>query len=118
MSLKTNIAIKCAGLSRFVLQTLLRRPGAFYPGKIALKIDNQIIEKLKDKFDLGTVLVTGTNGKTSVTGLTADCVRYEGVDVCWNKTGANLASGIAAAMLEYKPKKNTERFGVFEVDEL
>lgn len=81
MDFKSDIAKTTANASRFVLQKILRRPGGFYPGKIALQIDNDLLEKISTQFDLGTVLVTGTNGKTSVTALIADCMRYEGADV-------------------------------------
>lgn len=118
MSIKTKIAISAANASKFVLQKILNRPGAFYPGKIALQIDNNLISKLVEQFDMGTVLITGTNGKTSVTNMMADCMNYQGAEVAWNQTGANLASGIAAAMLDFTPKRRKPKIGVFEIDEL
>ena len=81
MSFKTDIAKTSAKFSRFVLQKILKRPGGFFPGKIALKIDEDILCDLVKDFDAGTVLVTGTNGKTSVTNLIADCMRYDGYEV-------------------------------------
>lgn len=118
MSFKTDIAKAAASFSRFVLQRILRRSGGFFPGKIALDIDKDILIDITKQFDLGTVIVTGTNGKTSVTALIANCLEFEGAQVCTNKTGANLESGVAAAILEYFPKRRHNRFGVFEVDEL
>ena len=81
MSAKSDIAKTTASVSRFVLQKILRRPGGFFPGDIALKIDPELLVELSKQFDSGTVLVTGTNGKTSVTNLIADCMRYEGAEV-------------------------------------
>ncbi len=118
MSFRTNIAKASASASRFVLQKILKRPGGFFPGDIALKIDPELLVELSEEFDAGTVLVTGTNGKTSVTNLIADCMRYDGYEVAWNKTGANLSSGIAAAIMEFKVRRRKKKFGVFEVDEL
>lgn len=118
MSAKSDIAKTTAKFSRFVLQKILRRPGGFFPGDLALKIDPELLVELSFQFDAGTVLVTGTNGKTSVTNLIADCMRYEGAEVAWNKTGANLASGVASAIMEFSPKRRKKKFGVFEVDEL
>lgn len=118
MSLRYNIATFSAKASSFILKKILRRPGGFFPGDIALKVDNNLLSELVQIFDLGTVLVTGTNGKTSVTALVADCMRYEGAEVAWNKTGANLASGVATAIMAFKSKKRKNRFGVFEIDEL
>lgn len=118
MGFKTNMAIKAANLSKFVLQNVMNRPGAFYPGKIALNIDKNLIEELSGQFDMGNVLITGTNGKTSVTNMMADCMNYQGVEVAWNKTGANLASGIVSAMLDFSPKRRKSKVGIFEIDEL
>lgn len=81
MSFKSNIAKKAAVTSRFILQKILRRPGGFFPGKIALKIQPDLLSELSNELDAGNVLVTGTNGKTSVTNLIADCMRYDGYEV-------------------------------------
>ena len=118
MSFKSDIAKNVAGISRFVLQKILKRDGGFFPGKLALKINPDLLTELKEQFDAGTVLVTGTNGKTSVTALIASCMQFEGAQVATNKTGANLSSGIAAAILEFKPRFRKKKFGVFEIDEL
>ena len=118
MSLNSDIAKFAAKTSKFVLTKILRRQGGFFPGKIALKINNDLLVELSEQFDSGTVLVTGTNGKTSVTALTASCMQFQGLQVATNKTGANLASGIATAILDFKPRPRKKKFGVFEIDEL
>lgn len=117
MQIKYNIAKVAALSSRFVLKNIFRRQAGFYPGNLALKIDNDILCKLADEFDAGTVLVTGTNGKTSVTALIASLMNEEGYNVSWNKGGANLESGVVAAILSFK-KQVSSNFGVYEVDEL
>lgn len=118
MLLKTKIAKLAASTSRFVLKNILRRQAGFYPGKIALSIDDKIFDNLVLNFGSNTMLITGTNGKTSVTALMADCLSAERMNVCTNSTGANLASGIASSMLEFKSKNIRRNFGVFEIDEL
>lgn len=118
MSFKQNMAKYSAGASRFALKKVLHRDGGFFPGKIALKIDENLLVDMAKKFDKGTVLVTGTNGKTSTTSLIADCARHSGANVCTNSTGANLSSGLASAMLEFNPARRRNCFGVFEIDEL
>lgn len=118
MSLKNKLAKAAAGASRFILRYILRRPGAFYPGKIALKIDKNILKELAKNFDFGTILVSGTNGKTSVTALLADCLKISKFQVATNNTGANLASGLVSAILDFKPKNHKKKIGVFEIDEL
>ncbi|MDO5329593.1 MAG: MurT ligase domain-containing protein [Coriobacteriia bacterium] len=119
MNFKFEIAKIVASASRFTLKKILRRPGGFYPGKLALQIDKNIISELSDVIDGESVVVTGTNGKTSVTALITACLESERNEVISNRTGANMASGVAAAMLEYKKKnRRAKTYGVFEVDEM
>lgn len=118
MSFRFNIAKGIAGASRFVLKKVLRRPAGFFPGKLALKIDSNLIADIAPMIDGQSVVVTGTNGKTSVTALLAQVLELEHNDVVTNSTGANMESGVASALLEHKFKKRKKTFAVFEVDEL
>jgi UDP-N-acetylmuramyl pentapeptide synthase len=59
------------------------------------------------------VLVTGTNGKTTVAHLLAAILRTAG-PVAHNDTGANMADGAVAALLA-RPEAGV---AVLEVDEL
>lgn len=77
-------------------------------------IDPHIIAELRWKLRKGSIVVVGTNGKTTVTNLLADAVEVSGQSVLCNRTGANLDSGIASAMLQGKPAD----WGVLECDEL
>ena len=45
------------------------------------------------------VVVTGTNGKTTTTGLLADALGTDGREVVCNRAGNNMESGIAAALV-------------------
>lgn len=60
------------------------------------------------------MLVVGTNGKTTCTNLLADSLERAGETVVCNRTGANLDSGVATALLHTKGAD----WGVFESDEL
>lgn len=77
-------------------------------------IDPHIIAELRWKLRKGSVVVVGTNGKTTVNNLLADAVEASGQSVLCNRTGANLDSGIASAMLQGRPAD----WGVLECDEL
>ena len=60
-----TLAILAAKLSSSILRCFGR--GGSLPGSIALKIDDKILNKLE--FTGPIILVTGTNGKTTVTHL-------------------------------------------------
>lgn len=114
MSLRKTGAQLASSLSTWGLKKLAHRPGANMPGKIALKIDPNIISEEMDKVTEGSIVVVGTNGKTTVTNMIADILEASGKTVACNRTGANMAYGVAATLLQSKPVE----WGVFESDEL
>ena len=108
-------AARCvSALSTFGLKHVFRRPAANFPGKIALYVDPRLLADLRGKLALGSIMVVGTNGKTTVTNLLADVLERSGMRVVCNRTGANLDSGVSTALLHAKPAD----WGVFESDEL
>lgn len=96
------------------LQNIMHRDGATMPGKYALKLDPDLLGGLAPRLHEGSVLVVGTNGKTSVTNLLADALEAAGKSVCCNRTGANLSWGVASSLMQTK----SADWGVFETDEL
>ena len=61
MSLRSSLAIRAAGLSRWGLRRVLKRNGGVLPGRIALAIDPDVVASLSGKLD-ASVVATGTNG--------------------------------------------------------
>lgn len=114
MSFRKTSARLASSLSTWGLKNLAHRPGANMPGKIALKIDPTIIAEEMDKVSEGSIVVVGTNGKTTVTNMIADILEASGKTVACNRTGANMAYGVAATLLQTRPVQ----WGVFESDEL
>ncbi len=101
-------------ISTWGLKHVFHRPAANFPGKVALYVDPSLIGHLTPKLAKGSVCVVGTNGKTTVTNLLADALELAGERVVCNRTGANLDSGVATALLHARPSD----WGVFESDEL
>lgn len=114
MGLRFACARAISALSTWGLKSVFRRPAANFPGKIALYADRSLIADLRPRLSKGSVLVVGTNGKTTCTNLLADSLERAGETVVCNRTGANLDSGVATALLHTKGAD----WGVFESDEL
>ena len=92
--------------------------GTALPGKLALKVWPDATRNLAAQLKQGSVLVSGTNGKTTTTHLLVSCAREHGLTSCTNAAGANLASGVTTALLWLDQPKDTEpELGLFEVDE-
>ncbi len=106
--METAIARAAGRLSRLAG----RGGGTTLPGKIVTSIDSHAIERLAARLPGGTVLVSATNGKTTTSAMLAEILR-ERTKLVHNRAGANLASGIASALLE----KGDAELALLEVDE-
>lgn len=96
-----------------------RGGGTALPGLVAERIDPGLIGKFTVKLDRGTVVVAGTNGKTTTSKMIADILEADGAKVVHNRSGSNLVQGVAAACAERStwfgsPNGNA---GVIEADE-
>lgn len=114
MDIRFTLARAAGAASTGVLQHVLHRPGENFPGKIGLYLDPRLIADLSGRIREGSIVVVGTNGKTTVTNMLADAFEAAGKTVACNRTGANLDSGIATALLH----THEADWGVFESDEL
>ena len=114
MNLKQDIAQAVGAASTWALKDVLHRPAANFPGKVGLYVDPELISDLRPRLRDGSIVVVGTNGKTTVTNLLADALEASGKAVVCNRTGANLDSGVATALLQTEHAD----WGVFESDEL
>ena len=121
MSVRSSFATSAADLTRWGLRSVLHRNGGVLPGTVAMKIDPELLGTLGRMLDK-SVVVTGTNGKTTTTNLIADAVAASGTITVCNRAGNNMEPGIVGALLEshgrIKHQGDTARIGVFECDEL
>ena len=114
MSLRTSVAIALGRLTSWGLRDLLHRNASQLPGRVALGIDSQVIAALAGKLQKGSIVICGTNGKTTTSNIVASAIEAAGKRVLCNRVGANMAPGVAAALLPGK----TADWAVIEADEL
>ena len=116
MKLRVFVALLACRLARFGLR-LLGRGGTDFPGKIALKICPKLLETLAK--NVTTIIVTGTNGKTTTARMIEQALADSGISYFANKSGANLLSGITAeyAMHASLSGKMNYTHAVIECDE-
>lgn len=99
------------------LSKFLFKGGSNFPGKIALKLDKNILKTVAK--DYHVILITGTNGKTTTTNMIYNMIKDSGNKVITNSTGANMLPGITACFIEnfkFNTNKNA-KYAVIEVDE-
>ena len=105
-----SLAIIGTKLTAWGLRLLGRNAGNV-PGRVALKLDRNIRDKITVTGKI--IVVTGTNGKTTTTSMLAEVLKKAGKKVVYNQGGNNIDSGIAATLV-----KNADVSGRVECDYL
>lgn len=93
--------------------------GSTWPGGIAGFIMKDFLKSFSFPDKTRIVMVTGTGGKTTTTGMVAELIRSSGKSICTNELGANMDRGVATALINDSDMSgcvNTD-YVVLEVDE-
>lgn len=95
-----------------------RGGGTSLPGKVLLKLQDDAIARLSNGLSRGSVVISATNGKTTTASLLAGILGRSKISVVHNRAGANMAGGVATALLDATRGGEVDReIGLFEVDE-
>lgn len=116
MGIRTFLSVAACKLSRFMLRKL-GKGGTNVPGRIALKVYPEVLGQLAK--GVTTIIVTGTNGKTTTSRMIEKSFSDSGYKFFSNKSGANMLSGITAefAMNSTLGGKNRYEYALIECDE-
>jgi lipid II isoglutaminyl synthase (glutamine-hydrolysing) len=113
LSAKIALARAVSALSRRA-----GRGGTSLPGKILIRLDPGAISVLSARLERGSVIVSATNGKTTTATMVASVLERAGVSPVHNRAGANMAGGVASALLSAVDNHSSGgELGLFEVDE-
>ena len=114
MGARTALATGLGRLAHWGLHDVLHRSASQLPGRVALAVDPHVIAGLAPKLSQGSIVVCGTNGKTTTNNVLACAMEAAGYRELCNREGANMAAGVAAALL---PGRSAD-WAVMEADEL
>lgn len=116
MNIRVSVSVLACKLCRTALR-LLGRGGTDFPGRVALKICPDVLGYLAK--NVTTVIVTGTNGKTTTSRMIEQSLIDSGISYFANKSGANLLSGVTAefAMHASWTGKCKYNYALIEADE-
>ena len=117
--LRLSAAILAARSARFASRALKTGGGSTVPGVVARRVDPNVLTKLSRRLRLGSAAITGTNGKTTTTRMVSKILQTAGVRAVNNSTGANLVTGVTAALVSDSGLAGAplSEMGLFEVDE-
>ncbi|MFI5781350.1 MurT ligase domain-containing protein [Nocardia sp. NPDC051570] len=110
ISVRGRLALRAAAAASWASQKAGRGKGSMIGGLIALRIDPTIMTQLGR--GRRTVLITGTNGKSTTTRMTTAALGALG-PVATQADGANMDAGIVAALSAHRTA-----LAAIEVDEL
>jgi UDP-N-acetylmuramyl tripeptide synthase len=71
--------------------------GTSFPGSVARRVDPHVLRKVAAASNLRTVVVTGSNGKTTTCRMLAALADAGGLHVAQNRSGSNLRQGVISA---------------------
>jgi len=106
----------------FASRALRRGGGTALPGLVAEALAPGLAAELASQLGGGSLVVTGTNGKTTTARMIAGIASTAGLQPLPNRSGSNLMRGITTALIDEadirgRLRDGPRRLGVFEVDE-
>jgi UDP-N-acetylmuramyl tripeptide synthase len=95
------------------------RGGTSLPGKVLLRLEPEAIGELAGRLPQGNAVISATNGKTTTAAMVAAILARGGRSLVHNRAGANMAGGVAGALLEAAGRGTSidGDAGLFEIDE-
>jgi UDP-N-acetylmuramyl tripeptide synthase len=88
------------------------------PGKLLMRMEPHAIGRLAARLRGGSAVISATNGKTTTAAMVAAILQRTGVRLVHNRAGANMAGGVASALLRAAYRGGIDGdAGLFEVDE-
>jgi len=119
MNARLAAALTAARIAAALTRTLAHGGGTVLPGHVAARIDPRALATLASRLREGSVLISGTNGKTTTARMLASIATAADLRPVHNRAGANLPAGILSTLasgssLHGRP---TGDLGIFEVDE-
>lgn len=93
--------------------------GSNLPGKLSRRINSRVLANLAQQARRGVLAVSGTNGKSTTSGLVASILSHAGMKLVHNRQGANLVTGITACVINSASwgGKLDADYCLFEIDE-
>ena len=119
MGLRHRAAVLAGRATGSLARATRRGGGTTLPGDVARWIDPRVLRTLAGQLRSGSVLITGTNGKTTTARLVAGILASQPGTVVANRSGANLIAGATAAAVGAAGTggRLDAGWGVFEIDE-
>jgi UDP-N-acetylmuramyl tripeptide synthase len=120
--LRAGLAVVAGRVAGAISRRLHLGGGTSIVGIVAQRIYPEIIEHLATQLEYGSIIITGTNGKTTTSGFVAAILRASGLRVWHNREGSNLMRGVASlfvirAQANGQLQRSGKGISILEIDE-
>lgn len=114
-------AVNAGKASALATRLLGRGGGTALPGLVAQTLYPGVLRALTSQLPEGSLMVSGTNGKTTTTRMLGSILEAAGLQPLHNRSGSNLERGLVSTMVDAATSTGglpkDLRAGLFEVDE-
>ncbi|MBV9596651.1 MAG: Mur ligase family protein [Chloroflexi bacterium] len=119
MRARLSAALMAGRAAATLSRRLGRGGGTVIAGHLVPRLAPQALRDVTRSLPNGSIVVSGTNGKTTTTRLLSHILRGSGLRPIHNRAGANLLSGLYSAIAQGTDWQARPRgdIGLFEVDE-
>ncbi len=119
---KVAVAVAAGRLAGSASRLAGKGGGTSLPGLVAQRIAPDIVTTLAAALPRGSIVVAGTNGKTTTAAMLSAVLRANELEPIHNSAGANLLRGVASSLLARAAPSGRLRvtpasIGLFEGDE-
>src|SRR5919201_1000495 len=119
MGARNSAALLAGRAAAELSRRLGRGGGTVIAGHLVPRLAPNALRDVTESLPHGSIVVSGTNGKTTTTRLLSHILRGAGMRPIHNRAGANLLSGLFSAVAQATDWQARPRgdVGLFEVDE-
>jgi UDP-N-acetylmuramyl tripeptide synthase len=114
-------AVSAGKVSALATRLLGRGGGTALPGLVAQTVYPGVLRAITVQLPDGSLMVSGTNGKTTTARMIASILQAAGMPPLHNRSGSNLERGLISTVIGAATPAgslpNSYRSGLFEVDE-
>jgi len=119
LDFQESLALLIGKATKFLIRKLELGGATAAPGLFALKFDPKLVAKMSKNFPQGSIVITGTNGKTTTSRMLSGIFEKHGLKPIHNRAGSNLLRGIASTLLENSNLQGVikDDLAIWEADE-
>ena len=119
MDIQLYTALIIGKIVKFLTRFLKIGGGTAAPGLASISLDKNFIQKTVKACKISSIVITGTNGKTTTSRMLNTILEKASIQTIHNRAGSNLLRGVASTLIEKANLAGTiqQQLAIWETDE-